>query len=459
MLRQLSAIFDTRALGYSSALVAAKVDPDHIDEAAAIISRHPGVSHNYKRNHAYNLWYTIAVPPGESLDEHIDVLHRESGALVTRKLPTLQALQDRRQARHDRQDRGQREGRGARARDAGAQGRDAGARPHATSSSRRSASCRRTCRTSSARSRRRPSRLGVDEDDVLDMLALVQGAQADAPLRRGDEPPQRGLQGERDGRVGRARRRARRDRPADGRLRRGEPLLPAADVRRLALQRVHDGARPQRARLRSDDRRDPRPRPASTSTACSGRSRSTRRCGSGTSRPSGTSGKKSISRDRRSESPRRNGRRSARTWVPEPVRLRSRTTHADAPVGGARQPRHGASGRDRGCDCRSRDRPVDHRAHHRRGDVRHVRRRRAGRAGHGRGDHRHSRDARHRQRVRRPGRVGRCHDRRPRARVQRVGGRLLRAIGRRRGPGRRVSRRDWPRPGSRPRWAATSARS
>ena len=52
-------------------------------------AEHPGVSHNYKRNHAYNLWYTIAVPPGESLDEHIDVLHRDSGSLVTRKLPTL----------------------------------------------------------------------------------------------------------------------------------------------------------------------------------------------------------------------------------------------------------------------------------------------------------------------------------------------------------------------------------
>ena len=89
VLRQLSAIFDTRALGYSSALVAAKVDPDHIDEAAAVISEHPGVSHNYKRNHDYNLWYTVAVPPGESLQEHIDVLHRESGSRVTRTLPTI----------------------------------------------------------------------------------------------------------------------------------------------------------------------------------------------------------------------------------------------------------------------------------------------------------------------------------------------------------------------------------
>ncbi len=89
VLRQLSAIFDTRALGYGSSLVAAKIDPDRIDEAAAVISAHPGVSHNYKRNHAYNLWYTIAVPPGDSLDDHIEVLHHASGALVTRKLPTL----------------------------------------------------------------------------------------------------------------------------------------------------------------------------------------------------------------------------------------------------------------------------------------------------------------------------------------------------------------------------------
>jgi siroheme decarboxylase len=89
VLRQLSAIFDTRALGYMSALIAAKVDPERIDEAAAVINQHPGVSHNYKRNHDYNLWYTLAVPPGEDFDAHLDVLHRDSESLVTRQLPTL----------------------------------------------------------------------------------------------------------------------------------------------------------------------------------------------------------------------------------------------------------------------------------------------------------------------------------------------------------------------------------
>ena len=89
VLRQMSAIFDTRALGYQSALIAARVAPEHIDEAAAIINEHPGVSHNYKRNHSYNLWYTLATPPGEDFDAHVETLHRSSGSLVTRTLPTL----------------------------------------------------------------------------------------------------------------------------------------------------------------------------------------------------------------------------------------------------------------------------------------------------------------------------------------------------------------------------------
>ena len=55
VLRQLSAIFDTRALGYASMLVAAKVDTEHPQRAAKIINSHPGVSHNYLRTHEFNL--------------------------------------------------------------------------------------------------------------------------------------------------------------------------------------------------------------------------------------------------------------------------------------------------------------------------------------------------------------------------------------------------------------------
>src|SRR5262245_2215288 len=62
-IRQISAIFDTRHLGYKSSLVAAKVSEERADEAAAVFSAHPGVSHNYLREHEYNIWFTVAVPP------------------------------------------------------------------------------------------------------------------------------------------------------------------------------------------------------------------------------------------------------------------------------------------------------------------------------------------------------------------------------------------------------------
>lgn len=89
IVRQISGIFDTRTLGYKSSLVAMKVSPDRVDEAATIINRHPGVSHNYRRNHEYNLWFTIAVPPDGDVAATVDRLHDLARAESTRLLPTL----------------------------------------------------------------------------------------------------------------------------------------------------------------------------------------------------------------------------------------------------------------------------------------------------------------------------------------------------------------------------------
>ena len=66
IVRQLSAIFDTRALGYESSLVAARYPDERLFEAAGIVGGHPGVSHNYRRTHAFNLWYTLAVEPARA---------------------------------------------------------------------------------------------------------------------------------------------------------------------------------------------------------------------------------------------------------------------------------------------------------------------------------------------------------------------------------------------------------
>ncbi len=89
IIRQISAIFDTRSLGYRSSLVAMSVPPDRLETAAAAVNAHPGVSHNYKRNHAFNLWFTVAVPPTSDLEWTVHHLHATAGADSTRILPTL----------------------------------------------------------------------------------------------------------------------------------------------------------------------------------------------------------------------------------------------------------------------------------------------------------------------------------------------------------------------------------
>jgi DNA-binding Lrp family transcriptional regulator len=97
IIRQVTPIFDTRALGYSSMLVAAKVDPENPWRAANIINAHPGVSHNYLRNHEFNIWFTIATEPDSplGLQGTLEVLAREAGAESVRQLPTLKLFKIR----------------------------------------------------------------------------------------------------------------------------------------------------------------------------------------------------------------------------------------------------------------------------------------------------------------------------------------------------------------------------
>jgi DNA-binding Lrp family transcriptional regulator len=89
IIRQISAIFDTRKLGYKSALVAMAIEPEKLDYIANQVNRHPGVSHNYERNHEYNLWFTLAVPPGSDLKTEIDKFSKLLGIKKTRLLPTI----------------------------------------------------------------------------------------------------------------------------------------------------------------------------------------------------------------------------------------------------------------------------------------------------------------------------------------------------------------------------------
>ncbi len=91
IIRQTSAIFDTKRLGYKSSLVAFEIEKNDIDKAVEILNSHPGISHNYERNHTFNIWFTLAVPPDSlfGLDKTVEILAKICKAKEFIMLPTL----------------------------------------------------------------------------------------------------------------------------------------------------------------------------------------------------------------------------------------------------------------------------------------------------------------------------------------------------------------------------------
>ena len=90
VVRQISAIFDTRRLGYKTTLVAFAYGQDDLHAGAIFINRHPGVSHNYAREGSYyNLWFTLAVPPDGDLEQTVCWMAAQTGAIEYRIMPTI----------------------------------------------------------------------------------------------------------------------------------------------------------------------------------------------------------------------------------------------------------------------------------------------------------------------------------------------------------------------------------
>ncbi len=92
IIRQISAIFDSRALGYQSTLAAMQIAPERLDEVAAMVSAEAGVSHNYARNHAYNLWFTLTLPPGTDSQEALAALADRVGVEKWLYLPATRVF-------------------------------------------------------------------------------------------------------------------------------------------------------------------------------------------------------------------------------------------------------------------------------------------------------------------------------------------------------------------------------
>lgn len=83
VIRRLGPVFNIRGLGFASTLCAASVDPASVDDVAAAINAHEETTHNYLREHAFNMWFTLVAPSRERIDTILDSI---------RPLPGVQRL-------------------------------------------------------------------------------------------------------------------------------------------------------------------------------------------------------------------------------------------------------------------------------------------------------------------------------------------------------------------------------
>lgn len=77
IIRRMSGFFDSRRLGYQSMLVAVQPEPGRFDDAVRAINRYPGVTHNYERDHAYSIWFTLIAINQPTLEHILDEIESE----------------------------------------------------------------------------------------------------------------------------------------------------------------------------------------------------------------------------------------------------------------------------------------------------------------------------------------------------------------------------------------------
>ncbi|MFT8315716.1 MAG: Lrp/AsnC family transcriptional regulator [Clostridium sp.] len=87
--RRIGGIFDSKKLGYCSLLCAIKVPDERISEVAKLISDYKGVTHNYKRNNDYNLWFTVTTPSQEDIKNFLKDIKERTGIEEILELPAM----------------------------------------------------------------------------------------------------------------------------------------------------------------------------------------------------------------------------------------------------------------------------------------------------------------------------------------------------------------------------------
>lgn len=87
IIRQIGGVFELRQTGHVSTLCAATVDPDHLDDVVNVVNAYSEVTHNYLREHTFNLWFTVIAPSQQRIEEILENIRKTEGVKQLLDLP------------------------------------------------------------------------------------------------------------------------------------------------------------------------------------------------------------------------------------------------------------------------------------------------------------------------------------------------------------------------------------
>jgi DNA-binding Lrp family transcriptional regulator len=89
VIRRIGGNFHSGKLHFASTLCAARVPGEKLDRFVEVVNRYPGVTHNYLRNHVYNVWFTFIAPSREDLEHSLEEISKLTGVKDLLSLPAV----------------------------------------------------------------------------------------------------------------------------------------------------------------------------------------------------------------------------------------------------------------------------------------------------------------------------------------------------------------------------------
>jgi len=89
IIRRIGGNFDSQRIGFTTTLCAAKVPDDTIEKFVRVVNKYPGVTHNYRRDHQYNIWFTFVAPNIKIIDKYIEEIMKHTGVREILNLPAV----------------------------------------------------------------------------------------------------------------------------------------------------------------------------------------------------------------------------------------------------------------------------------------------------------------------------------------------------------------------------------